>query len=96
MSSLSVLGAPSQKIFEQVQATPGFWEFPAEALQRAWQAAAGNSRAVVSGGRQWEKEGGDVHTALDLKCWQLLCLAWVSGVPGEQGWAAEGGEQSWG
>lgn len=56
MSSFSVLGAPSKQIFEQVQLVPGFWEFPTEARQRAWQVAAGNGRTVVSGGRQQEKE----------------------------------------
>lgn len=39
-------------------------------------------RTAVSRGRQREKEGGDAHTALDLKCWQLLCLAWVPRAPG--------------
>lgn len=87
MSSFSVLGAPSKQIFEQVEPVPGFWEFPAEAWQRAWQAAAGNGRTVVSGGRQWEKEGGDVHTELDLKCWQVLRLA---GSPEPQVWARLG------
>lgn len=29
-----------------------------------------------------EKEGGDVHTELHLKCWQLLCLASVPRAPG--------------
>lgn len=23
------------------------------------------------------KRGGDAHAMLDLKCWQLLCLAWI-------------------
>lgn len=82
MSSFSVLGAPSKQIFDQVQPVPGFWEFPAEALWRAWQAAAGKGRTAASGGRQWEKEGGDIHTALALKCWQLLRLAWVPIAPG--------------
>lgn len=43
---------------------------------------AGCSRAVVRVGRQREKEGGDAHTALHLKCWQLLSLACIPGAPG--------------
>lgn len=100
MSSFSVLGAPSKQIFEQVQPVPGFWEFPAEASWRAWQAAAGKSRTAVSGGRQQENEG-DIHTALDLKCWQLLPLPWVpralgvskGGAAGEQSWSGRAGVQ---
>lgn len=48
-------------------------------------------------GRQREKEGGDAHTELHLKCWQLLSLACVPGAPGvSKAGAGAGGEQSWG
>lgn len=46
---------------------------------------AGCSREQQDSG-EWrqavEKEGGDVHTELHLKCWQLLCLASVPRAPG--------------
>lgn len=76
MSLFSVLGALSKQIFEQMEPVPGVREVPAEALQGA--GLAGCSRRWKGSGehRQWD-EGGDVHAALDLKCWQLLSLAWL-------------------
>lgn len=76
MSSFSIPGTPSKQIFEQVQPVPRVWEFLAEALQGA--GLAGNGRAAVSAGRQWERRRGENEGAvLDLKGWQLLRLAWV-------------------
>ena len=75
----------------------GFGNFEQKLCKgQAWQAAAGNGRAAVSMGRQREKGGGgDVHAVLDLKCWQLLCLACVHRAI-DVSKAGAGGEQSLG
>lgn len=57
----------------------GFGKFQQKLCEgQAWQVAAGNGRAAVSLGRQRDEGGGgDVHAVLELKCWQLLSLAWL-------------------